>query len=206
LKVKICGITSLKDALAACNYGADALGFVFYKKSRRYIKPEEAKRIIAKLPAFVSTVGVFVNEDIDSVKSIIRSVGLDYAQLHGGESLSMVKSLGRKAIKAFRIKNVDSIEEINGSGLDIVLLDSHTEMYGGSGKSFDHNLLKGLSENIRFIISGGITPENVGETIKTYKPYAIDISSGVETSPGRKSEDKLKTLFGNIKIACNTFL
>ncbi len=195
MKIKICGITSIDDALMACDYGADAIGFIFYKKSPRYIKPEHAIKIIEHLPAFVSTVGVFVDENVDRIQSIVNTLGLHYVQLHGNEPLSMVAKFGKKAIKAFRIKDAPSINEINKSGLNIVLLDSYTSAYGGSGKVFDHKLLKDLSSNIKFILSGGITPDNVLEIVNEYKPYAIDVSSGVETSPGRKSEKKIKLLF-----------
>ncbi|MCL4477953.1 MAG: phosphoribosylanthranilate isomerase [Deltaproteobacteria bacterium] len=201
MKIKICGITSLSDAVAACEHGADALGFVFYKKSPRYILPEQAKQIIEKLPPFVSSVGVFVDEDINTVKSLITDTGLDYVQLHGNEPISTVRMFGNKAIKAFNIKDKDSIEEVNGSGLQYVLLDSHTSLHGGSGKRFDHAFLKNLSIGIKFILSGGITPENVAEIVQTYKPYGIDVSSGVEASPGKKSKEKLTALFINIKKA-----
>ncbi len=201
MKIKICGITSLNDALAACGYGADALGFVFYKKSPRYIDPGDAAGIIEKLPPFVSTVGVFVDEDVVHIKNVINLTGIDYAQLHGNEPPSEVYKLGRKAIKAFRIKDRASIEQVNNSGLGIVVLDSYTRVYGGAGQSFDHSLLKGLSGDIRVILSGGITPDNVRGIIDAYKPYAIDVSSGVETSPGKKSGTKLKALFKNIPLS-----
>jgi phosphoribosylanthranilate isomerase len=199
VKVKICGITSIDDALTACDYGADAVGFIFYEKSPRYVTPENARKIIKQLPVFVSAVGVFVDEKIGTIQSMIDTVGLDYVQLHGDEPLSMLTKLGRKAIKAFRIKDASSIEEVNSYGRSIVLLDSYTGHYGGSGKGFDRTLLKGLSPDIKFILSGGITPDNAGEIIKTYKPYAIDVSSGVEISPGRKSKEKMRLLFERTK-------
>lgn len=199
MKVKICGITSINDALTACGSGADALGFVFYKKSPRYIAPGDAAKIIEKLPAFVSTVGVFVDENIEHINAVMQSTGIDYAQLHGDEPISTVHQLGRRAIRAFRIKDKSSIEQVNNSGLGIVLLDSYTDAYGGSGKSFDRRLLKDLSRSIKVILSGGITPDNVRELLNVYKPYAIDVSSGVETAPGKKSKEKIKTLFKNIE-------
>ncbi len=205
MKVKICGITSLADALAACGAGADALGFVFYRKSPRYIEPKSAKKIIAELPPFVSIVGVFVDEDIGRIKDITSVAGIDYAQLHGSEPPGTVAALGRRAIKAFRIKDASSIEEVNRSGLDMVMLDSHTEGYGGSGQRFDYSLIKGLAGNIRFILSGGITPDNVCDIANAYRPYAIDVSSGVEISPGKKSKEKIKLLFGNLRTSCKSF-
>ncbi len=197
-KVKICGITSLGDALTACDYGADALGFILYDRSPRYINPGQVAQIIRRLPVFVSTVGVFVDASIDTIRSIVAATGLDYVQLHGNEPLDMVHELGTKAIKAFRIKDASSIREVNASGLRIVLLDSATSRYGGSGRSFDHALLQGLSPDIRYILSGGITPDNVCELVNTFNPEAIDVSSGVETAPGRKSGDKMKLLFGRL--------
>ncbi|MCL4558882.1 MAG: phosphoribosylanthranilate isomerase [Deltaproteobacteria bacterium] len=201
MKIKICGITSIHDAMTACAYGADALGFVFYRKSPRYISPENAKAIIERIPAFVATVGVFVDEDIERMDAVIGLTGIDYAQLHGNEPASTVHRLGRKAIKAFRIKDESSIAQVNGSGLDTVLLDGFTDIYGGAGKGFDHGLLKDVSKSIRVILAGGITPENVVETVREYGPYAIDVSSGVESSPGKKSEEKLRLLFERIR-AC----
>ena len=200
MKVKICGITSREDALTACDYGAAAIGFVFYKKSPPYIKPEQAIEIIKHLPAFVSTVGVFVDENIDVIQTITGTLGLHYVQLHGNEPLRMITEIGNKAIKAFRVQDAASINEINKSGLNIVLLDSYTSEFGGSGKLFDHTLLNGLSGSIKFILSGGITPDNVHKIVTTYKPYAIDVSSGVEISPGRKSKEKLKLLFEMLSI------
>lgn len=199
VRVKICGITSIDDALLACDHGADAVGFVFYKKSLRYIAPKDAIRIIEKLPFFVSTVGVVVDETVENINNIISLTGVNYVQLHGNEPVSTALKFGRKAIKAFRIKNASSIREVNESGLNFVLLDNYTPQYGGSGKSFDHTLLKELSPNIKFIISGGITPENVAKIIELYKPYAIDVSSGVESSPGKKSSERIKLLFERIK-------
>ncbi len=199
MKVKICGITSINDALKACESGADALGFVFYKKSPRYIAPGEAAKIIEKLPAFVSTAGVFVDDKIEDIIAVMRSTGIDYAQLHGNEPISTVCKFGRRAIKAFRINDNNSIEQVNNSGLGIVLLDSYTDAYGGSGMSFDHRLLKSLLRNIKVILSGGITPDNVRGILDVYTPYAIDVSSGVETAPGKKSKEKIKTLFKNIE-------
>ena len=111
----------------------------------------------------------------------------------------MIAKLGNKAIKAFRVQDAATINEINKSGLNIVLLDSFTSEFGGSGKIFDHTLLNGLSGGIKFILSGGITPDNVHKIVTTYRPYAIDVSSGVEISPGRKSKEKLKLLFERLK-------
>jgi phosphoribosylanthranilate isomerase len=199
MKVKICGITSIDDALTACDYGADAIGFVFYKKSPRYITPENAIKIVEKLPVFVSTVGVFVNESIQYINDVINSTGIDYVQLHGDEPIETVLKFGRKGIKAFRIKDALSIEEINKSGLNLVLLDSYSELYGGSGRNFDHTLLSRLSPDLKFILSGGINPDNVCSLIELYHPYGIDVSSGVEITPGKKSKEKIKLLFKRIE-------
>jgi phosphoribosylanthranilate isomerase len=199
MKVKICGITSIDDALTACDYGADAIGFVFYKKSPRYITPENAIKIVEKLPVFVSTVGVFVNESVQYINDVINSTGIDYVQLHGDEPIETVLKFGRKGIKAFRIKDALSIEEINKSGLNLVLLDSYSELYGGSGINFDHTLLSRLSPDLKFILSGGINPDNVCSLIELYHPYGIDVSSGVEITPGKKSKEKIKLLFKRIE-------
>lgn len=203
-KIKICGITSLEDALTASDCGADALGFILYDKSPRAVKPEQIAEIIRHLPVFVSTVGVFVDETIDRIRSIVDATGLDYAQLHGNEPLDMVRALGRKAIKAFRIKDASSIREVNTSGLHVVLLDSYTSHYGGSGRGFNHELLQELSPAIRFILSGGITPDNVCDIVNRFRPAAIDVSSGIEISPGKKSAAKIKLLFERLNACTDT--
>ena len=142
---------------------------------------------------------MFVNEGVQYINDVINSTGIDYVQLHGDEPIETVLKFGRKGIKAFRIKDALSIEEINKSGLNLVLLDSYSELYGGSGRNFDHTLLSRLSPDLKFILSGGINPDNVCSLIELYHPYGIDVSSGVEITPGKKSKEKIKLLFKRIE-------
>jgi phosphoribosylanthranilate isomerase len=192
-RIKICGITNLEDALLAVDLGADALGFVFYKESKRYIKPEEAYRIISKLPPFVSTIGVFVNQELDEIKEIKEKAGFDTIQLHGDESPDFCKKLGERLIKAIRVKDSINLEEIESYPAQAILLDTYsTKSYGGTGESFRWEILKDLNTSKRIILSGGLTPENAARAIRIANPYAVDVSSGVEEYPGKKDPEKLK--------------
>lgn len=194
MKVKICGITNLEDALNAVNLGADFLGFVFYKKSPRYISIPDAKKIIDSLSKSIGIVGVFVNAPESSVKITAKKCRLDYVQLHGDEDPSYCKKLaGRgkkklKIIKAFRIKNVESLKNLTGYEVDAYLLDAFDEkVRGGSGKNFNWNLLSKIKNlDLNIILSGGLNPKNVKKLIKRFKPYAVDVSSGVEKTHRKK--------------------
>ncbi|MDP3142464.1 MAG: phosphoribosylanthranilate isomerase [Candidatus Omnitrophota bacterium] len=201
MKIKICGITNLKDAQDAVRLGADLLGFVFYPQSRRYLLPENARKIIAQLPKQIKKAGVFVNESPARVRLIAEKCSLDILQFHGKESNYYCQQFpGYKIIKAFRIKNARSLKSIPRFKVDLVLLDTYSsKSFGGTGKSFNWDLLKELKrENIRIMLSGGLNPKNISTAIKKVKPDAVDISSGVEISPGRKSRRLMKKLFENI--------
>jgi len=200
-KVKICGITNIRDALWAVWAGADALGFVFYKKSHRYILPQRAKEIMSILPPGICKVGLFVNESIASVKCIASLCALDFVQLHGDESISYLKKLkDYRLIKAIRIKNQASLKNIEYIPCEILLLDSFSFEYGGAGKKFDWNLSRRIKDIKKpFIISGGLNPKNVKEAVRRFHPYAVDVSSGVESSPGKKSRIKIEEFIKNAK-------
>lgn len=202
VKVKICGITNLADALTAIREGADWLGFVFYKKSPRYISPDKAKAIIVKLPPAISKVGVFVNEKPATVKRIAGFCGLDVLQFHGGESPGYCRKFpGYKIIKAFRIKDSASLKEIEGYQVDGYLMDAFSDKgYGGMGKIFRWTILKKLPRKIfPLILSGGLNPGNVAAAIRKVRPFAVDLSSGVESRPGKKSLLLLKKFFTAVK-------
>ncbi|MDF1613169.1 phosphoribosylanthranilate isomerase [Stygiobacter electus] len=197
MKVKICGITNIEDALYAVECGADALGFVFYKNSKRYIKPEKAKEIISHLPPFVFSVGVFVNENPEKVNMIASETKLNAVQLHGDEDLTYLAKINYPIIKAFGVNenfdwNVLSKYECN------ILLDTYSNNYGGSGEKFDWNLIPNEIRN-RIILSGGIDVNSLSMIVNEIKPAAIDLSSSLEQMPGKKDHNKIKIFFEEFK-------
>jgi phosphoribosylanthranilate isomerase len=203
-KVKICGITNADDAVVAVQLGADLLGFNFYPQSPRYIKPAEAEKIIRKLPAFVDTVGLFVNADADAIRKITGDLMLNWVQLHGDETPGFcvsLDSLPAQVIKAIRVKNARDIEYAKNFATDAILLDAfHPSLYGGTGERFDWKTLPEITGHIlgRTFLAGGINPENVIEAVELGF-YGIDICSGIEDSPGKKNHKKMTELFSKIK-------
>lgn len=197
-KIKICGITQKKQGIEIAEMGIDALGFILYQKSPRYIAPETIRDIIKDLPPLTKTVGVFVNESIDDLRRIARSASLDMVQLSGDESpdyCSQISALGLPWIKAFRIKDQSSIDQIPLYPTDTILLDAwSSDEYGGTGKVFDWSLLRNSSALPRIILAGGLTAENATEAVRQVAPYGLDLSSGVEISPGVKSMEKVRLL------------
>lgn len=201
-KVKICGITTIDDALAALEAGADALGFVFYKKSTRYIKPREARTIIARLPPQVLKVGVFVNEQIATVKNIARQCALDFVQLHGDEDANYLRRLKNfRIIKAIRIRDEKSLGQSDGVPCELLLFDTYSKSgFGGTGTAFDWRLARDIKKTKKpYIISGGLTPKNVAFAVKKFSPCAVDVSSGVEKKPGKKDSRRMKEFIKNAK-------
>jgi phosphoribosylanthranilate isomerase len=200
VKVKICGITNYEDAIAAVDMGADLLGFNFYPKSPRYIDPAEAEKIISKLPAFVDIAGVFVNASFDQIRDIIDQCQLNWVQLHGDETpefCRLFKDINVKVIKAIRVKTAEDVSSADDFCADAILYDAfNREKYGGTGKTFNWNLVRHLYE--RSFLAGGITPETAAEAIRL-GVYGIDICSGIESSPGKKDHEKMKKLFDNIR-------
>ncbi len=185
----------MEDAMAAVKAGADALGFVFYRKSSRYISASKALKILEALPPFVSKVGVFVNERTGAIRDIAGFCSLDAVQLHGEEDnhfCHRLKRYGLKIIKGFRVKEDFNISQVGSYRVDGHLFDAHTEgQYGGSGKVFAWEIIKDLHTPVPRIISGGLTVDNVSEAILMLKPFAVDVSSGVESSPGVKDHKKM---------------
>ncbi|MEK6583626.1 MAG: phosphoribosylanthranilate isomerase [Nitrospirota bacterium] len=193
VKVKICGITNLEDAQAAAEAGADALGFVFYPDSPRFIDPGNARAIIAKLPVFITSVGVFVDESEDLIRRIIREGGIQILQFHGSESPVLCTRFREKVIKAIRIKDEESISEMQMYDVDTFLLDTYLDCAkGGTGKTFNWKYAEMAKENGRIILSGGLNPSNIGDAVRKLKPYGVDVSSGVEISPGKKDHVKIR--------------
>lgn len=201
-RVKICGITNLEDARRASDYGAWALGFNFYKRSPRYISASNARDIIRRLPPFITPVGVFVNENEDTIKRIADFCNLSVLQFHGDETPSFCRRFkGYKLIKVFRV--TDKIDLLRLKSFDVAsvfLFDTfHREYYGGRGKAFNWNCLRDI-ENIKkpVIISGGLNPQNVIKVINKLEPYAVDVCSGVEKYPGRKDDHLLRSFIEKV--------
>lgn len=196
MRIKICGITNSTDATRAIANGADFLGFNFYPASPRYVTPVKARRIVRKLPKRVAAVGVFVNEPEEKMLAIARSVGLKYLQLHGDESPAAVARLERAmpVIKALRVKKPFSATQVSRyRTASALLLDGFDRrLRGGTGKTFDWKIARRASSHIRVFVAGGLAPENVAEAIRIAKPYAVDVSSGVESRPGKKDPALLK--------------
>lgn len=205
MKVKICGITNPDDARAAVAAGADALGFVFHKASARCVTAEVVRRIIASLPPFVVPVGVFVNEDMKVVRDLMDSCGLALAQLHGNESAAYCEQLGRPVLKAIRLRDMGSflsLAEYKGrAGVRGFVIDSYSESaYGGTGKTTDWSLAAEAAKTSSILLAGGLTPANVAHAIVKVRPYGVDVSSGVEVSPGKKDHAQVKAFIQAAKL------
>jgi phosphoribosylanthranilate isomerase len=210
VKVKICGITNWTDARRAIESGADLLGFNFVATSPRYVTPAKARRMVKKLPGNISAVGVFENESEEAMLEIARSVGLDQLQLHGDETPAMVARLARNGrrlrviksvIKALRVKKTFRASQLDAyRRADAILLDAYSrKARGGTGKTFDWQAARRAKGHGRIFLAGGLTPENVGEAIRTARPYAVDVCSGVESRPGKKDARRMKSLVKAVK-------
>lgn len=201
VRVKICGITSTEDALAAVDAGADALGFMFYEPSPRYLSAEKAADIILDLPEQVARVGVFVDADAKTVRHTIETTGVDTLQFHGNESPRYCSQFEQHTIKAFRVKDEESLGQLPDYDTDAWLLDSYVKgVPGGTGAKFNWNLAveaKRLGKPI--LLAGGLTPENAAEAVSQVAPFGLDVSSGVEVSPGKKDAEKVTQLIANAK-------
>lgn len=193
VRVKICGITRVEDALAAAKAGADAIGLVFYAKSPRAVDIEQAREILAVLPPFVTSVGLFVDAERSELERILASVPLDLLQFHGDESVQQCEAFGRPYIKALRVKAGDDIaaQVARYPSAQGILLDAYVEgVPGGTGEAFDWSLIpQALSKPL--ILAGGLRPDNVAEAVSRVRPYAVDVSGGVEASKGVKDVEKV---------------
>lgn len=198
MKIKFCGITNIDDAIDAVSFNVDAIGFIFVKNSPRYISPEKAEEIAMNIPPFIQLVGVFADHDQQEIIDIATRCKLDLIQLHGDESPSFCLSMPRRVIKAFRISDLDDIQNIASyqGVVAAVLLDTFVEgMNGGTGKTFDWGLaLQAKEYEIPIILSGGINSSNIKKAINLVNPYAVDISSSIEAEPGKKDYNKMKEL------------
>jgi phosphoribosylanthranilate isomerase len=199
--VKICGITRLEDADAAVGCGADALGFVFWPGSPRFIDPYRARAIARTLPPFVTTVGVFVNQPADYVNGVASLVRLSAVQLHGDEGIAYASTIGRPVMKAIGLGAATHERDADGWPARVtLLLDTHDpERRGGTGRTIDWTRAARIAAARRAVLAGGLTPENVGDAIRRVRPFGVDVSSGVETAPGVKDGHRLQALFQAIR-------
>ena len=207
VKVKVCGITNIQDALKAVELGADLLGFNFYPPSPRYVAPEKARTILSELPSGIDNVALFVNEPKEKVREVL-GYGLlangrqafSGLQFHGEESAAYCGGWKLKIIKAFRIRDRESLSGVERFPADFYLLDSWAPGYGGSGAAFPWNWLEGLNGE-RLILAGGLDARNVAEAIRLILPYGVDVCTGVEARPGIKDYEKLKEFISAAKSA-----
>ena len=205
VRTKICGITTLEDAYAAVCAGADALGFVFYPHSSRYVSEDQVRAITAELPPFVTRVGLFVNAPAAQIQRTMKFCALDVAQLHGDETPEQCCIEGVRVIKALRLKDhgaLDSCEAYWRAGIEAFLVDAWVkDAYGGTGACAPWSLAAELAQKYSVILAGGLTPENVSAAIKQVAPFAVDVSSGVERCAGKKDADKMDAFVANA-LAC----
>ena len=194
LKVKICGITNYDDAIFAIEAGADALGFVFYKKSPRYITPSDAKKIIKRLPPFVTIVGLFVNEGIDTINTISKYCNLSISQIHFDVDEESLDELAGRTLPVIRAKEPKDILQYSNR---YRLVDVYCDSFGGSGKRLNLDWFNGVDCS-KIILAGGLTPDNIDE-VKKYNFYGVDVSSGVEKIRGRKDYEKVSRFIKNAK-------
>ncbi len=195
MRIKICGITRIEDAVSAADAGADALGFMFFEPSKRNIPLPRAAEIIRELPPFIARVGVFVNATEEFIRRVVGSTGIDTLQLHGEESPEFAARFAPlKVIKAFRIRDRDSLRECLPYRDQAWLLDSHvTGAHGGTGVAFNWDVaVEAVGRSRQVILAGGLKPETVAEAVRTVRPFGLDVSSGVESAPGFKDHAKMR--------------
>jgi phosphoribosylanthranilate isomerase len=194
-RVKVCGITNVENGQLASGAGADAIGLIF-APSPRQVDADLARKIATALPEGVLKVGVFVNEQPETVHQLADEVGLDYVQLHGDESSQTVtdlRSAGLKVIKALRVRDAASLEALEDYEADLFLLDAYSEKArGGTGEKFDWELAKALHGYANILVSGGLTPENVRAAVEFFEPYGVDASSSLEDAPGIKNDERVR--------------
>src|SRR5207237_713503 len=201
VKVKICGNVTLKDTMAAVEAGADAVGFVFYAKSPRFVSPKAVAAIVSHLPPLVTPVGLFVNEKPDVVRQIASDCGIHLVQLHGDESPQYCDDLRLPVLKAIRVRAREYVAHLSSYRVMGILLDAYVEdVIGGTGITFDWNLAdEARAWGGPIVLAGGLTPENVAEAVSRVRPYAVDVSSGVETAPGVKDHAKVRAFIARAK-------
>ncbi|HET8540700.1 MAG TPA: phosphoribosylanthranilate isomerase [Anaeromyxobacter sp.] len=201
VKVKICGITRLEDALSAVRLDADALGFNFWPRSKRYLPPADARAIVRRLPAFVSAVGVFVDPSREEVLRAVDQSGIGIAQLHGDEPPELCASLPVPVLKGIRLAGPREVAQLAAYEVMGFLLDAPSAGYGGSGTTCDWSLAAAVARELPVVLAGGLTPDNVADAVRTVRPWAVDVASGVESAPGVKDEDRMRLFVERAKEA-----
>ena len=199
VRVKICGVTRLEDALRAARLGADALGFNLWPGSRRYVAPAAARAIVDRLPPFVTAVGVFVNQPPTEVLAAAAESGVAVVQLHGDEPPEDCNGYPIPAIKAVRVAGPESLAALERYRVRAFLLDAPSPGFGGSGLTFDWALAGELARRATVVLAGGLTPDNVAEAVRAVRPWAVDVASGVESAPGVKDPDLLARFIARAK-------
>ena len=201
--MKICGITNIEDARHASACGADALGFVFYPGSPRFVDPDQARQIIAELPPMVTTVGLFVNQPPAKIREMVEFCGLNAVQLHGEEEPDQCSYPPCKVIKALRLKDGMHDKVFSAYRVSALLLDAYVpDKFGGTGQRCDWDRAAEIASRHRVILAGGLNPENVSDAVRQVHPYGVDVSSGVEKKPGQKDPEKVATF---IRMARESF-
>ena len=202
-RVKICGITSVADGLAAAEAGADMIGLMFDEQSPRYLPLAGAVEISRALPPFVLRVGVFANPEEETVLRAIRECGLNLLQFHGEETPEFCTQFGMMSVKAFRIRDAESLKPLEQFPVEAFLLDAHAKNgLGGTGETFNWDLAVAAQRFGKPIfLAGGLTPGNVAEAVRKVRPFAVDVSSGVESAPGKKDPDKIRAFIAAAKAA-----
>jgi phosphoribosylanthranilate isomerase len=200
-RVKICGITTLEDLQLAVDLGADAIGFNCFPQSPRFIGPEDACLMIESLPPFVSAIGLFVNEEAETVAQACTELPFDALQFSGDEDIKFCRQFGKPFIKALRISSIEDFNQMDDfPDAEGFLFDAHVEgLFGGTGKRIDAALLSSMP--VGSILAGGLNGDNVGEVIASVSPFAVDVSSGVESAPGKKDEQKMREFFNAVTAA-----
>lgn len=201
VRVKICGITSVEDGVAAAEAGADAIGLVFYAPSPRAVSVMKAKEIVAVLPPFVTTVGLFVNASVEAVEEVLATVPLDLLQFHGDEPAEYCEQFARPWMKAVRMKpeiNLEQEQQKYGNASALLVDAYRPGVPGGTGETFDWGRIPSTLEK-PIVLAGGLMPENVAEAASTVQPWAVDVSGGVEQSRGIKSHSKVAAFIANAK-------
>ncbi len=202
IKIKVCGITNHDDALFAAECGVDALGFNFYRKSPRYIAPEKAAEIINQLPPFVVPVAIFVNEREEKIRNIMFTTGIKVLQFHGDERPDFCERFATRVIKAFQVRDKESLQQMAHYRVSAFLLDSYREgLRGGTGETFDWHLAVVAKTFGRVVLAGGLTPENVAGAVKLVQPYAVDVAGGVEKEKGVKDHGMIKKFVAEVRRA-----
>jgi phosphoribosylanthranilate isomerase len=201
VRIKICGLTNVEDALAAVEAGADLLGFVLWEKSPRYVSVETAREIARRLPANARRVGVFVDAKVEQVMFSLRICDFSALQFHGQESPAFCQQFSVMKIKAFRVRDSSSLQAMSAYDTDAFLLDTQVDgQPGGTGETFDWSLAAQAKKYGKPVfLAGGLTPQNVGSAIRAARPFAVDVSSGVESAPGKKDHQKMRDFVAAVR-------